>query len=83
MIADALFGVVSSFLTWLCGVVQAAWTGLPGHATMSSALQWCGLLDEWAPVTEVFVCLEVLLAIGAVSLVIKFGQKIVDWLPFT
>ena len=81
MIMDLLIQMVCAFIDWFCGVVQGAWSALPGQAVISSALGWLHNLDEWVPVTELFVCLSALLAIMTVALVVKLGQKLIDWIP--
>lgn len=81
MIADAAYSVVIGFITWLSGLIDSVWS--PIAPTWNVGLGWFYRLDAWAPMTELVAMVAIVGALVVIVQVIKWGSKLIDWLPFT
>lgn len=81
-IADYLAQALISLVNWLVAAVNAAWNVID-WSQATSAFAFFAKLDAWVPVATLATTFTILLSVATVSTLIKFGQKVIDWLPFT
>lgn len=79
---DYLARLVMAVAALVIGLVNAAWSAFDWTGA-NTALAWFGRFDAWVPVATLASIWGLLTMAATVAVVIKFGQKVIDWLPFT
>lgn len=79
---DIMANLVISLVNGLVTALNASWTAIsPPGGLIESAMDWMLTLDNFVPVADMFVIMGSLALMCSFTVILKFGQKVIDWLP--
>lgn len=79
---DAVCNIIITLVNGFVSVVNSAWTTIaPPGGVIEGTWDYLNTLNDWLPISDGFVILGILGSMALFSGVLKFGQKLLDWLP--
>lgn len=82
MLVDWFTNLTIALIQWLTGLINAAWTPFDTQG-MADAMAWWQRYDDWVPLGLWSTLVGIIVMWTGCTVVMKYGSKIIDWLPFT
>lgn len=79
---DLAAQLVIGIVNWLVGLLNGAWSVVaPPDGVVMHGMKYLHTLDAFLPISDLGVIVGLIGSMAAFTVILKFGVKLVDWLP--